>query len=94
MSAGRVFGSGDGRIGTEVRDEVIRRDEARKDKESAVSLRKKTQFLELITLAKLIKAEMKLNTFKLISDKLRVLVTYKKIKGDAGIPLGKADLLP
>ena len=78
---------------SEVDDEVICQDEARKDKESAVLLRKNTKLRELITRAKLIKAEMKSKTFKLTSDKLQVLVTYKKIKGDKGIPSGKADLL-
>jgi hypothetical protein len=30
LTAGQVFGNGNGRLGAEVRDEVIRRNEARK----------------------------------------------------------------
>ena len=41
LTAGQVFGHGNGRLGEEVRDEVIRRNEARKDKEAAVESRKK-----------------------------------------------------
>ena len=40
LTAGQVFGNGNGRLGVEARDEVIRRNEARKDKEAAVASRK------------------------------------------------------
>ena len=43
MTVRQVFGHGNGRLGEEVRDEVICRDEARKDKEAAVELRKEKQ---------------------------------------------------
>jgi len=90
---GEIFGQGDGRLGTEVRDEVIRRNETRKEKEAAVVSRKKTKLQELISSAKTIKAEMKNKDFKLTVDKLRVLVSYKKRNEDAAIPSGKAALL-
>ncbi len=32
LTAGQVFGNGNGRLGVETRDKVIRRNEARKDK--------------------------------------------------------------
>jgi hypothetical protein len=41
LTAGQVFGHGNGRLGAEVRDEVIRRNEARREKEAAVVSRKK-----------------------------------------------------
>jgi len=93
LTSGQIFGQGDGRLGTEVRDEVIRRNETRKEKEAAVVSRKKTKLQELISRAKTIKAEMKNKDFKLTVDKLRVLVSYKKRNEDAAIPSGKAALL-
>ena len=93
LRAGQVFGNGNGRLGAEVRDEVIRRNEARKKKEAGIVLRKKMKLQELISRVKVIKDEMKGNNYKLIIDKLRLLVTYKKTKEDAAIPSGKAALL-
>ncbi len=43
FSAGQVFGNGNGRLSTEVHDEVIRRNEARREKEAVMVLRKKTK---------------------------------------------------
>jgi hypothetical protein len=43
LTAGQVFGHGNGWLGEEVCDEVICRNEARKDKEAAVESRKKTK---------------------------------------------------
>ncbi len=91
--AGQVFGNGNGRLGAEVRDEVICRNEARKEKEASIVSRKKKKLRELISRVKVIKDEMKGNNYKLIVDNLRLLVTYKKTKEDAAIFSGKAALL-
>jgi hypothetical protein len=64
FTAGQVFGNGDGRLSTEVRDEVIRRNEARRDKEAAAVLRKKTRLRELISSAIVVKDKMKSETYK------------------------------
>ena len=93
LTAGQVFGLGNGRLGKEVRDEVIRRNEARKEKEAGVVLRKKSKLRNLISRAKLIKDKMKDKNYKLTADNLCLLVAYKKRKGDAAIPSGKAALL-
>jgi hypothetical protein len=93
LMAGQVFGNGNGCLGTEVRNEVICRNEARKEKEFAVVSRKKMKLQELISLVKVIKDKMKGKNFKPTVDKLHLLVTYKKTKEDAAIPSGKAALL-
>ena len=43
LTSGQVFGHGNGCLGTEAQDEVLRRNEARWEKESAIVLRKKTK---------------------------------------------------
>jgi hypothetical protein len=91
--AGHVFGLGNGHLGKEVCDEVICRNEVRKEKEAGVVLRKKSKLKGLISRAKLIKDKMKDKNSKLSADNLRLLVAYKKRKGDAAIPSGKAALL-
>jgi hypothetical protein len=93
LTAGQVFGNGNGRLSAEVRDEVICRNEARKEKEAGVVSRKKMKLRELISRVKVIKDDMKGKNYKLTVDKLRLLVTYKKTKEDAAIPSGKAALL-
>jgi hypothetical protein len=84
---------GNGHLGKEVRDEVICRNEARKEKEAGIVLRKKSKLGGLISLAKLIKDKMKDKNYKLTAGNLCLLVAYKKRKGDAAIPSGKAALL-
>ena len=92
FSAGQVFGNGDGCLGTEVRDEVIRRNEARREKEAAVVSRKKTKLRGLILNAKVIKDKMESKTYKLNGKELLVLVRYKHAEGDQKIPSAVADL--
>ena len=89
LTAGQVFGNGNGRLGVEARDEVICRNEARKEKEAAIVSRKKTKLRELISSAKAI---MKSKTYKLNGKELLVLVRYKHAKGDQKIPSVVADL--
>jgi hypothetical protein len=93
LTAGQVFGLGNGCLGKEVHDEVIRRNEARKEKEAGIVSRKKSKLRDLISRAKLIKDKLKDKNYKLTIDNLRLLVAYKKRKGDAAIPSGKAALL-
>ncbi len=59
LTAGQVFGHGNGRLGVEARDEVIRRNEARKAMEAAVESRKKTKLRELISSVGEVKDRMK-----------------------------------
>ncbi len=92
LTAGQVFGHGNGRLGEEVRDEVICRNKARKDKKAAVELRKKMKLRELISTAKVIKDKMKSKKFKLAGKDLLVLVRYKRMKGDQPMPKGVAAL--
>ncbi len=92
LTAGQVFGHGNGRLGEEVRDKVIRRSKARKDKEAAVESRKKMKLRELILSAKVIKDKMKSKKFKLTGKDLFVLVRYKCMKGDQPMPKGVAAL--
>jgi hypothetical protein len=92
LTAGQVFGHGNGRLGVEARDEVIRRNEARKAKEASVESRKKTKLRELISSAREVKDRMKSNTYKSNRKDLLVLVRYKHAKGDQKIPTTVADL--
>ncbi len=93
LTACQVFRNENGHLGAEVRDEVIHRNEARKEKEFAVVSRKKMKLWEFISRVKVIKDKMKGKIFKLTVNKLCLLVTYKKTKEDAAIPSGKAALL-
>jgi hypothetical protein len=92
LTAGQVFGHGNGRLGEEVHDKVIRRSKARKDKEAAVESRKKMKLGELILSANVIKDKMKSKKFKLTGKDLLVLVRYKRMKGDQPMPTGVAAL--
>ncbi len=59
LTAGQVFGLGNGRLGKEVHDEVIRRNEARKEREAGIVSRKKSKLRNLISCAKLIEDKMR-----------------------------------
>jgi hypothetical protein len=72
--------------------QVIRRNEARREKEAAVVSRKKTKLRELISSAIVVKDKMKSETYKLNRKDLLVLVRYKHSKGDQKIPSTVADL--
>ncbi len=61
LTAGQVFGNGNGCLGAEVRDEVICRNEARKEKEAGIISRKKMKLWVLISRVKVIKDDMKGN---------------------------------
>jgi hypothetical protein len=78
--------------GTEVCDEVICRNEARREKEADDVSKKKTKLRVLISSAKVIKDKMKNKTYKLNRKDLLVLVRYKHAKGDQKIPSAVADL--
>ena len=60
-----------------VRDEVVCKNEARREKEAATVSRKKTKLRGLISSAKVIKDKMKSKTYKLNRKDLLVLVRYK-----------------
>jgi hypothetical protein len=57
-------------------DEVVHKNEARREKEAATVSRKKTKLRELILSAKVIKDKMKSKTYKLNHKDLLVLVRY------------------
>ena len=92
LTAGQVGNGKNGRLGVEACDEVIRRNEARKDKEAAVVSRKNTILRELILSAKVILDKMKNKIIKLTGKDLLVLVRYKRMKGDQPMPKGVAAL--
>jgi hypothetical protein len=92
LTAGQVFGHVNGRLGEEVCDTVICRNEARRDKEAVVESRKKMKLQELILSAKVIKDKMKSKKIKLTGKYLLVLVRYKRMKGDQPMPKGAAAL--
>ena len=73
FTAGQVFGNGNGHLITKVRDEVIRRNEARRKKEAAIVLRKKTKLQGLNFECKSDFNKMKNKTYKLNSKELHVL---------------------
>ena len=58
-------------------DEVVRKNEARREKEAATVSRKKTKLRELTLTAKVIKDKMKSKTYKLNRKDLLVLVRCK-----------------
>ena len=78
-----------GCLGKEVHDEVIRRNEARKEKEAGIVSRKKSKLRNLISCAKLIKDKMKDKNYKLTAGNLHLLVAYKKGREMQQYPLGK-----
>ncbi len=57
-------------------NEVLRKNEARREKEAATVSRKKTKLRELIFCAKVMKDKMKSKTYKLNLKDLLVLVRY------------------
>ncbi len=91
--AGQILGNGNGCLGTEVYNAVIYINEARKEKEATVVSWKKMKLRELISPVKMIKDKMKGRNHKITINKLCLLVTYKKTKGYAVVPTGKAALL-
>ena len=90
MTAGQVFGHGNSCLSAELWDEVIHRNEARREKEAAVILRKKMKLRELISRVKVNKDKI---ADKNCIKKLLLLVRYKHSKDNAAIPSTKADLL-
>jgi hypothetical protein len=63
-----------------VHEEVVRKNEARREKEAATVPRKKMKLRELILSAKVIKDKMKSKTYKLNHKDLLVLVRYKHVE--------------
>jgi hypothetical protein len=93
LMMGEIFGVGNGCLGKEVCDEVIRRNDARKEKEAAFIWREKNKLCDLVSRSKVIKDSMKDKKFNLTIDQLCILVTYKKMKEDLAIPTRKVALL-
>ena len=93
FTTGALFGKGDGHLGPEVRDEVIRRNEARKNKETAKIRSNKTKLQELAADVEGIRHQQATDLlFTLIAGNLGQLVQWKKQKGNAAMPSRKKDL--
>ena len=92
MTAGVVFGLGDGVLDIQVRDEVIRRNDARKAKVKATEANNKKKVRELVAKVGDIRDEMADPSFNMLNRHLETLIRYKTRKGDKKLPTKKADM--
>ena len=93
MTAGMVFGEGNGHLGKEVRDEVVRRNQRRKEKAANVAASKKAALRNLQREVEDIRASMKQPNFKFTLKNLRPLIKWKRRPEDKALPSRKDDLL-
>ena len=87
-----VFRRGDGVLGIQVRDEVIRRNDARKAKAKATEANNKRKVRELAAKVADIRDEMADPSFSMLSRHLATLIRYKTQKGDKKLPTKKAEM--
>ena len=92
MTAGVVFGLGDGVLGIQVRDEVIRRNDTRKAKAKATEANNKKKVRELAAKVGDIRDEMADPSFNMLNRHLETLIRYKTRKGDKKLPTKKAEM--
>lgn len=96
LTSSEVFSHGDGEIGIELFQEMIRRAEKREAKEKAAKEKKKAGKAELLTQVRQVRAKLSSNRNKiecLNVAELKVLCKYKKKANDPAMPTKKADLL-
>ena len=94
MTIGVVFGRGDGVLGIQVRDEVIRRNAARKEKAKATEANNKKKVKELVAKVVDIWDKVAEPSFVMLSRHVETLIRYKTRKGDMKLPpKKKADML-
>ena len=73
FTSGKVFGLGDGELGPSARDEVIRRNRLRNQREKAVVARKDQAIRKLIADVKRVRAELKKPGAKTTVERLKIL---------------------
>jgi hypothetical protein len=93
LTAGEVFGNGNGRLGKEVRDAVVARNRAADQREAMQAANKKARLRELWKKVKKVRHEMKKKDFKWTIKKLQALCQWKKIPSDKKMPSDKKGLL-
>ena len=89
MTAGVVFGRGDGVFGIQIRDEVIHRNATRKAKAKATKANNKKNVRELAAKVDDIRDEMASPPFVMLNKHLETLIRYKTRKGDKKLPSKK-----
>lgn len=92
ITAGAIFGAGDGILGEYARDKVIRRRKVREEIDTAAANKKKPELTKLINQYKRIKIEMPKQGFKWTIAKLNIAIKCKKFQGES-MPTGKEALL-
>ena len=93
LSAGEVFGNGDGRLGEEIRDAVVARNRAAAEREATKLSNNKTKLRDRWKNVKKIRREMKKKQFKWTNAKLTVMCQWKKNESDKKMPTKKDELL-
>lgn len=93
VTAGEVFGNGNGRLGEEVRDAVVARNLAADQHEATKAANRKARLRELWKKVKTVRREMKKKNFKWTNKKLQVLCQWKKNSSDKKMPSDKKGLL-
>jgi hypothetical protein len=88
ITAGVIFGSGDGILGEYARDKVIHRQKNREEKDTAAANKKKTELTKLINQYKRIKVNMSKQRFKWTIAKLNIAIKCKQLQGES-MPKGK-----
>ena len=93
LTSGVAFGVGNGELGTQVRDEVIRRNKIRKEKEVAAVAKKGQKLRALCDAVRTIQRDMKKKNFKWTNAKLTKMCRWKRQPGDKKLPTLKDELL-
>ena len=93
LTSGVAFGVGNGELGTQVRDEVIRRNKIRKEKEVAAVAKKGQKLRALCDAVRTIQRDMKKKNFKWTNAKLTIMCRWKRQPGDKKLPTLKDELL-
>ena len=93
LTSGVAFGVGNGELGTQVRDEVIRRNKIRKEKEVAAVAKKGQKLRALCDAVRTIQRDMKKKNFKWTNAKLTKMCRWKRQPGDKKLPTRKDELL-
>ena len=92
MTAGTVFGKGNGVLGPEVRDEVVRRIQARRACIANQDSKKKKILRDLKRSVEVVRAKMLTVSFNLTVKDLTTLCRWKKTKEDGKMPTKRSDL--
>ncbi len=86
LTTGTNFGVGNGHLGTEFRDEIIRRKEQRLELAQAKVTKSKDQQRQLIKAVKKLRKSMTKPKYKQVNKDLQLLIRYKRKKGDKKLP--------